>query len=131
MARALLAKRLERGRFIWPQAASGSVALTQALLSMLLKGIDWCRPERTWCPTIRLVNVARLAQTRRMLSSTDLPNALDAVKALLRASERLVCERDATIASQDDVLPNMQAQLTTRGAEIAHLKLQIAKLRRM
>jgi len=36
----LLAKRLERGRFVWPQAASGSVALTQAQLSMLLEGID-------------------------------------------------------------------------------------------
>ena len=47
----LLAKRLERGRFVWPQAASGSVALTQAQLSMLLEGIDWRRPERTWRPT--------------------------------------------------------------------------------
>lgn len=31
----LLAKRLERGRFIWPQATSGSVSLTPAQLSML------------------------------------------------------------------------------------------------
>ena len=46
----LLAKRLERGRFIWPQASSGSVTLTQAQLSMLLEGIDWRRPERTWRP---------------------------------------------------------------------------------
>lgn len=36
----LLAKRLERGRFIWPQATSGTVNLTQAQLSMLLEGID-------------------------------------------------------------------------------------------
>lgn len=36
----LLAKRLERGRFVWPQADSGSVALMQAQLSMLLEGID-------------------------------------------------------------------------------------------
>ena len=50
----LLAKRLERGRFVWPQAASGSVALTQAQLSMLLEGIDWRRPERTWRPTSAL-----------------------------------------------------------------------------
>ena len=28
----LLAKRLERGRFIWPQASSGTVTLTQAQL---------------------------------------------------------------------------------------------------
>jgi len=42
----LLAKRLERGRFVWPQAASGSVSLTRAQLSMLLEGIDWRRLER-------------------------------------------------------------------------------------
>ena len=47
----LYAKRLERGRFIWPQADSGSVHLTAAQLSMLLEGIDWRRPERTWQPT--------------------------------------------------------------------------------
>jgi len=47
----LLAKRLERGRFVWPQAESGTVALTRAQLSMLLEGIDWRQPRRTWRPT--------------------------------------------------------------------------------
>jgi transposase len=46
----LFAKRLERGRFIWPQVTSGSIHLTPAQLSMLLEGIDWRRPERTWQP---------------------------------------------------------------------------------
>ena len=46
----LLAKRLERGRFIWPQVTEGSVHLTTAQLSMLLEGIDWRRPERSWNP---------------------------------------------------------------------------------
>ena len=46
----LLAKRLERGRFIWPQATTGSVSLTPAQLSMLLEGIDWRAPARTWQP---------------------------------------------------------------------------------
>jgi len=46
----LLAKRLERGRFVWPQASSGTVSLSAAQLSMLLEGIDWRRPERTWRP---------------------------------------------------------------------------------
>lgn len=46
----LFVKRLERGRFVWPQAMSGSVHLTPAQLSMLLEGIDWRRPERTWQP---------------------------------------------------------------------------------
>ena len=48
----LFAKRLERGRFIWPQAASGGVSLTQAQLSMLLEGIDWRRPVRSYDPQI-------------------------------------------------------------------------------
>ena len=46
----LYAKRLERGRFVWPQASSGTVHLTSAQLSMLLEGIDWRRPTRTWQP---------------------------------------------------------------------------------
>ena len=46
----LLAKRLERGRFVWPQALDGTVNLTNAQLSMLLEGIDWRRPSRTWQP---------------------------------------------------------------------------------
>jgi len=48
----LFAKRLERGRFVWPQATEGSVSLTRAQLSMLLEGIDWRRPERTWDPQL-------------------------------------------------------------------------------
>ena len=43
----LLAKRLERGRFIWPQADGGKIHLTSAQLSMLLEGIDWRQPRRT------------------------------------------------------------------------------------
>lgn len=48
----LFAKRLERGRFVWPQATSGTVLLSTAQLSMLLEGIDWRRPVRTWQPTM-------------------------------------------------------------------------------
>jgi transposase len=46
----LYAKRLERGRFVWPQARDGSVSLTPAQLSMLIEGIDWRMPVRTWQP---------------------------------------------------------------------------------
>jgi transposase len=48
----LFQKRLERGRFIWPQATEGAVCLTRAQLSMLLEGIDWRHPQRTWTPEI-------------------------------------------------------------------------------
>jgi transposase len=43
----LFAKRLERGRFVWPKVDKGRIALTRAQLAMLLEGIDWRRPERT------------------------------------------------------------------------------------
>ncbi len=46
----MFAKRLEHGHFVWPDAQSGSVHLTQAQLSMLLEGIDWRRPIRTHKP---------------------------------------------------------------------------------
>ena len=46
----LFAKRLERGRFVWPSAREGVVSLTPAQLSMLLEGIDWRMPARTWQP---------------------------------------------------------------------------------
>ncbi len=46
----LYLKRLERGRFVWPQADSGAVYLSPAQLSMLLEGIDWRRPVRSWQP---------------------------------------------------------------------------------
>jgi transposase len=48
----LFAKRLERGRFVWPQAQSGTVHLSRAQLSMLLEGIDWRRPKRTAVPEL-------------------------------------------------------------------------------
>jgi transposase len=48
----LYAKRLERGRFVWPQASNGAVHLTTAQLSMLLEGIDWRRPLRTFQPSV-------------------------------------------------------------------------------
>ena len=48
----LFAKRLEKGRFVWPQADSGAVALSPAQLSMLLEGIDWRMPVRTWQPAL-------------------------------------------------------------------------------
>jgi len=50
----LFAKRLERGRFVWPQANDGAVGLTRAQLSMLLEGIDWRRPVRTAEPQLAI-----------------------------------------------------------------------------
>jgi transposase len=46
----LMAKCLERGRFVWPQAQSGRVLLTAAQLSILLEGIDWRHTVSTATP---------------------------------------------------------------------------------
>jgi transposase len=46
----LFSKRLERGRFVWPAAKDGKISLTAAQLAMLLEGIDWRMPQRTWRP---------------------------------------------------------------------------------
>jgi transposase len=43
----LYAKRMERGRFVWPVTQQGAVRLTPAQLSMLCEGIDWRSPIRT------------------------------------------------------------------------------------
>ena len=43
-------KRLEKGRFVWPAATKGKVALTPARFAMLLEGIDWRMPHRSWQP---------------------------------------------------------------------------------
>jgi len=48
----LFAKRLEKGRFIWPTATGAAAALTPAQLSMLLEGIDWRAPIRTERPQL-------------------------------------------------------------------------------
>ena len=46
----LFTKRLERGRFVWPAAKEGKVSLSPSQLSMLLEGIDWRTPQKTWRP---------------------------------------------------------------------------------
>ena len=47
----LFAKRLERGRFLWPSTADGTVTISTAQLGYLLEGIDWRMPQKSWRPT--------------------------------------------------------------------------------
>ena len=46
----LYAKRLERGRFIWPPASGETVAISAAQLAYMLEGIDWRHPLHTVRP---------------------------------------------------------------------------------
>ena len=47
----LFTKKLDRGRFVWPSAQGGSIAISPAQLSYLLSGIDWRYPQETFRPT--------------------------------------------------------------------------------
>ena len=49
----LYAKRLERGRFVWPAAVDGVVAISASQMACMLEGIDWRHPQATWRPTRR------------------------------------------------------------------------------
>ena len=46
----LYAKRLDKGRFVWPSTVGGVVALTAGQLGYMLEGIDWRNPQHTWRP---------------------------------------------------------------------------------
>ena len=46
----LYAKRLEKGRFIWPSPADGVVGISASQLAYMLDGIDWRNPRATWRP---------------------------------------------------------------------------------
>jgi len=46
----LYAKRLERGRFVWPSVSAGSVSISPAQLTYMLDGIDWRNPVHTFRP---------------------------------------------------------------------------------
>lgn len=50
----LFTKRLQHGAFPWPVADDHgkTVVLSAAQLSMLIEGIDWSKPQRSWRPAV-------------------------------------------------------------------------------
>ena len=48
----LFAKRLDRGRFVWPRTEGEAVTITAAQLGYLLEGIDWRLPQRSDRPQV-------------------------------------------------------------------------------
>src|SRR4029453_8320768 len=48
----LFAKRLDRGRFIWPTTVGDAVTITPAQLGYLLEGIDWRSPQHSYRPEL-------------------------------------------------------------------------------
>lgn len=57
----LYAKRLEKGRFVWPPIVDERLQLTAAQLALLIEGIDWRRtvvPQAPQLPLMRQENVS-------------------------------------------------------------------------
>ena len=71
----LYAKRLDRGRFVWPVTVGGVVGLTAAQMSYLLEAIDWRNPQHTWRPQQdRLKKVLRCGRKRPQIASFVIPS---------------------------------------------------------
>jgi hypothetical protein len=49
----LYAKRLEKGRFVWPTPTDGVVGISASQLDYMLDGIDWRNPRHTSAPSRR------------------------------------------------------------------------------
>ncbi|MEC3909001.1 IS66 family insertion sequence element accessory protein TnpB [Sphingobium sp. CR2-8] len=48
----LYSKRLERGKYIWPSAVDGVIAISPSQMACMLEAIDWRNPQATWRPTL-------------------------------------------------------------------------------
>ncbi len=48
----LYAKRLERGKYVWPSAVDGVIAISASQMACMLEAIDWRNPQATWRPTL-------------------------------------------------------------------------------
>jgi len=52
VAMCLLIRKLERGQFIWPMSAAGTVSLTAGQLLTLLEGLEWRATARNLRPEL-------------------------------------------------------------------------------
>ena len=69
----------ERGRFVWLWAKGVVVVLTRAQLSMLLEGIDWRAPRRTWRterPKLQRLRHQPMRHRRRPLPTLSHPRLM-------------------------------------------------------
>ena len=131
----LFAKRLERGRFIWPSPADGAVAITPAQLGYLLEGIDWRHPAKNVAPASggliarferRMIVAARepeLVIPSLMSTDDSLPDDVETLKALLLAGQCRTHGRGSEGAQCRSAGPRALALL------IEKMKFKIAKLR--
>jgi hypothetical protein len=97
----LFAKRLEKGRFVWPSPADGKVVISPAQLGMLLEGIDWRMPRRTWRPA---------APNSRSMAARA--GSFDSHNPRICSSERCLSQR-----SRSNSVRNASASTTAQATE--------------
>jgi transposase len=124
----LFAKRLERGRFVWPRAEEGMVVLSRAQLSMLLEGIDWRMPRRTWRPgSPAELNLA----TGCGKLTQPVVNRAGGAADLIRCGRAVAPDNlPDDPAALKRIIAGMAQDALTAAAEIARLKFQLARYRR-
>ncbi|KFX64003.1 transposase [Burkholderia sp. K24] len=66
-----------------------------------------------------------------MTRANPLPDDVETLKAMLLSQEAALRARDAQVLALQETVDSQQAALVSRAAEVEHLKLLIAKLRRM
>ncbi|MGF6473159.1 transposase [Paraburkholderia youngii] len=80
---------------------------------------------------LSVVKAVAGAQTARMTRASPLPDDVETLKAMLLSQEVALRERDAQVFKLQETVDSQQAALASSTAEVEHLKLLIAKLRRM
>jgi transposase len=125
----LFTKKLERGRFIWPSAADGTVVITPAQLGYLLEGIDWRMPQKSLASALggmsKTAGMAGLNMFHRAMTDAadQLPGDLASAHAMILAERAARREAQALAA-------RAQAVNSHSDALIARLRLEIEKLKR-
>lgn len=66
-----------------------------------------------------------------MTRANPLPDDVETLKVMLLSQEAALRARDAQVLALQETVDSQQAALASRAAEVEHLKLLIAKLRRM
>ena len=120
----LYAKRLDRGKFIWPSASDGAVSIWAAQMAYMLEGIDWRNPQpdvaaqKRRAPQITQIMIYFVMDAARAAlaqENADLKAALAVAQPGLEVAAELAVARAK--ASEDMALIGQQ-------------KLRIAKLER-
>ena len=65
----LYAKRLDRGRFVWPATVDGVVALSAAQMSYLLEAIDWRNPPTHLATAERRIGIKNVLSCRKKVNA--------------------------------------------------------------